>query len=95
MNSVEKTFSGNRTADQPIIGDRVRIVRSMHSPYTNRPGVISAIDPGDAHGMYLVEFDDGLRFRYGLHELHLIENSFLSRSIPPGGLLRELLGSLF
>jgi hypothetical protein len=50
-------------------GNVVRIRRTWRSPYTGRLGVVSAIEPNDAYGAYLIEFEDGLLFRYHRHEL--------------------------
>ena len=95
---IDKTNCDVSAGERPHglrVGDRIRIGRSMRSPYSNRHGVISAIDPGDAYGKYLVEFDDGLKFRYSLRELVLLEDPLISKSTPPVALLRELLRSLF
>jgi hypothetical protein len=50
-------------------GNAVRIRWTWRSPYTGRLGVVSAIEPNDAYGMYIIEFEDGLHFRYHLQEL--------------------------
>jgi len=50
-------------------GNVVRIRRTWRLPYTGRLGVVSAIEPNDACGAYVIEFDDGLHFRYHRHEL--------------------------
>jgi|SRR5215470_10315877 len=49
-------------------GNVVRIRRTCRSPYTGRLGVVSAIEPNDAYGAYVIEFEDGLHFRYHRHE---------------------------
>ena len=51
------------------VGNAVRIRRAWQSPYAGRLGVVSAIEPNDHYGMYLIEFEDGLEFRYKRHEL--------------------------
>jgi hypothetical protein len=75
-------FRKNRIAVLPRTGDRVRVERRLQSPYPNRSGIICSVDSSDLYGMYLVEFEDGLRFRYGFQELVLIENPLVSRSMP-------------
>jgi len=50
-------------------GNAVRIRRTRRSPYGGRLGIVSAIEPNDRYGMYLIEFEDGLEFRYEHHEL--------------------------
>jgi len=52
-------------------GNTVRVRRSRNSPYAGRSGVVSAIEPDDSYGAYLVQFEDGLMFRYDGHELEL------------------------
>jgi hypothetical protein len=49
-------------------GDTVR-VRRMHSPLSGKTGRIVEIAEGDMYGPYLVQFDNGLRFRYQRNEL--------------------------
>jgi|SRR5215813_6441895 len=51
------------------VGSTVRIRRSWRSPHAGRLGIVSAIKPNDRYGMYLIEFEDGLEFRYERHEL--------------------------
>jgi hypothetical protein len=53
-------------------GNHVRIRRSLRSPLAGRAGVVSAIDPKDPYGTYLVQFEDGLQFRYERQDLELI-----------------------
>ena len=50
-------------------GNAVRIRRTWRPPYAGRLGVVSAIEPNDAYGAYIIEFGDGLHFRYHRHEL--------------------------
>jgi hypothetical protein len=51
------------------VGNTVRIRRTWRSPHGGRFGVVSAIEPNDAYGAYIIEFEDGLHFRYHRHEL--------------------------
>jgi hypothetical protein len=53
-------------------GDHVRIRRSWRAPLAGRAGVVSAIEPNDPYGTYLIQFEDGLQFRYERHDLELI-----------------------
>ena len=39
-------------------GNHVRIRRSWRSPLAGRSGVVSAIEPNDPYGTYLVQFED-------------------------------------
>jgi hypothetical protein len=54
------------------VGNIVRIRRTWRSPHAGSIGVVSAIDPNDAYGTHMVEFEDGLQFRYKRHELEPI-----------------------
>ena len=51
------------------VGNTVRIRRTWRSPHGGRFGVVSAIEPNDAYGAYIIEFEDGLHFRYHRQEL--------------------------
>src|SRR5262249_25677973 len=51
------------------VGSTVRIRRTWRSPHAGRLGVVSAIEPNDAYGTYIIEFEDGLHFRYHRQEL--------------------------
>jgi hypothetical protein len=53
------------------IGNDVRVRRSWCSLLGGRSGVVSAIDPNDRYGTYLVQFEDGLQFRYERQDLEL------------------------
>jgi hypothetical protein len=53
-------------------GSHVRIRRSWRTPLAGRAGVVSAIEPNDPYGTYLVQFEDGLQFRYEREELQLM-----------------------
>jgi len=53
-------------------GTQVRIRRSWRPPMAGRPGVVSAIEPNDPYGTYLIEFEDGLQFRYESQDLQLL-----------------------
>ena len=57
------------TATDITTGKAVRIRRTWRSPHGGRFGVVSAIEPNDAYGAYIIEFEDGLHFRYHRHEL--------------------------
>ena len=54
------------------IGNDVRVRRSWRSPLGGRAGVVSAIDPNDNYGTYLIQFEDGLQFRYERQGLELV-----------------------
>jgi len=54
------------------VGNFVRIRRTWRSPYAGRLGVVSAIELSDRYGIYMIEFEDGLQFRYNRHELEPI-----------------------
>src|SRR5262245_58593811 len=53
-------------------GNVVRIRRTWRAPQAARLGVVSAIEPNDAYGTYVIEFEDGLHFRYERQELEPI-----------------------
>jgi hypothetical protein len=49
-------------------GNAVRIRRTWRAPQAGCLGVVSAIEPNDAYGAYVIEFEDGLHFRYHCQE---------------------------
>jgi len=51
------------------VGSTARIRRTRRSPYGGRLGIVLAIEPNDAYGPYIIEFEDGLHFRYHRQEL--------------------------
>jgi hypothetical protein len=53
-------------------GNHVRIRRSWRMPLAGQSGVISAIEPNDPCGTYLIQFKDGLQFRYERRDLELM-----------------------
>ena len=53
-------------------GNHVRIRRSWCTPLGGRSGVVSTIEPNDPYGTYLIQFEDGLQFRYEREELELM-----------------------
>jgi len=57
------------TATDIRTGNAVRIRRTWRSPYAGHLGVVSSIEPNDAYGAYVIEFEDGLYFRYHRQEL--------------------------
>ena len=66
------------------LGNAVRIRRTWRSPHVGRVGVVSAIEPSDAYGAYIIEFEDGLHFRYERHEFEQIvarSASFYERAV--------------
>jgi len=54
------------------IGNDVRVRRSWCSSLGGCSGVVSAIDPSDPYGMYLIQFEDGLQFRCERQGLELV-----------------------
>ena len=57
------------TATDITTGNAVLIRRTWRSPYAGRLGVVLAIEPNEAYGAYVIEFEDGLYFRYHRQEL--------------------------
>ena len=53
-------------------GTHVRIRQTWRSPHAGRLGVVSAIEPNDPYGAYIIEFEDGLYFRYRRQELESV-----------------------
>src|SRR3954462_15290479 len=45
-------------------GYPVRMGRSSRMPLAGRIGKIVSVDPADAYGAYLVQFENGLQYRY-------------------------------
>jgi hypothetical protein len=64
-------------------GTQVRIRRSWRMPMAGRTGVVSAIEPNDRYGTYLIEFEDGLQFRYDRQDLEPVVGpcTFLERLV--------------
>jgi hypothetical protein len=56
----------------PEVGDRVRVCR-LFSPLAGKAGRVLEVDSNDNYGPYLVQFDEGLRFRYQRHELTVLK----------------------
>jgi hypothetical protein len=50
-------------------GDFVRVKEYRRSPLAGQSGKIATITPGDPCGPYLVQFGNGLQFRYRGNEL--------------------------
>ena len=50
-------------------GDPVRVKKHRRSPLAGQSGRIAEITPGDTRGPYLVQFGNGLQFRYRGDEL--------------------------
>ena len=50
-------------------GDSVRVREHWRSPLAGESGRIAEITPGDPCGPYLVQFGNGLQFRYRVDEL--------------------------
>jgi len=50
-------------------GEGARVRHSIHSPYSGCAGIVLDFDPSDKRGAYLVQFSDGLKFRYNSREL--------------------------
>jgi hypothetical protein len=55
------------------IGDNVRIKQSVRSPYSGHAGTVCLVDSVGADFVYLVQFSDGLAFRYTAGEMELIK----------------------
>ena len=51
------------------VGNTVRIRRTWRTPHSGNLGMVAAIALNDPYGIYLVEFEDGLQFRYKRYEL--------------------------
>jgi hypothetical protein len=72
MTSLSKWTEGRlfRRGDYLEVGKPVR-VRRKPSPLAGESGKILEITPGDTYGPYLVQFENGLRYRYRRDELAL------------------------
>jgi hypothetical protein len=65
----------SREAGDPrllAVGHRVRVARSARSPLPGEAGSIVNISPGDPLGPFLVQFANGLQFRYRAQELEVV-----------------------
>ena len=65
-------FAKARRAVEFKVGDRVRVKRLPNSPLAGEAGIVTKVSPMDVCGAYLVQFNQGLRFRYTADELDLI-----------------------
>jgi hypothetical protein len=54
------------------VGDRIRIARTARSPLPGELGSIMDISPDDPLGPFLVQFANGLQFRYRAQELEVV-----------------------
>jgi hypothetical protein len=68
-NGRREGLSGMCDGSRFSIGDLVRVQDHWRSPLAGQPGRIAGISPRDACGPYLVQFANGLRFRYREDEL--------------------------
>jgi hypothetical protein len=55
------------------VGHRVRVCKLL-SPLAGSVGTIVEVVSHDSYGPYLVQFEDGFRFRYQRHELTVLTN---------------------
>jgi len=58
-----------KTAFTPRVGDLVRVSRRGRSPLAGSHGTVVRITEQDPYGPFLVEFPNGLRFRYRTNEI--------------------------
>src|SRR5262249_37917930 len=65
----EEKLGKNAFLSDVRVGSTARIRRTRRSPYGGRLGIVSAIEPNDPYGPYIIEFEDGLHFRYQCQEL--------------------------
>ena len=72
VTSLSKWTGGrlSRRGDYLEVGNPVRVKRKP-SPLAGESGKILEIALGDTYGPYLVQFDNGLRYRYRRDELAL------------------------
>src|SRR5262249_30905158 len=61
------------------VGSTARIRRTWRSPYGGRLGVVSAVEPNDPYGTYIIEFEDGLHFRYQRQEFEPTETTYIHK----------------
>jgi hypothetical protein len=65
----------SRGTDRFSTGDPVRVKERRRSPLAGESGRIVEVTPGDPCGAYLVQFGNGLQFRYGGDELVALTSS--------------------
>lgn len=68
-----------RTVNPLFAGDYIRVRRTARSPMPGQMGRVMTVSSNDPLGPYLVEFENGMRFRYRHSEL---ERVAYSSSIP-------------
>jgi hypothetical protein len=66
--TVVRLLDENAISVDIKVGNAVRIRRTWRTPYAGSIGVVSAIEPSDLYGIYMIEFEDGLQFRYKRYE---------------------------
>src|SRR5262245_44141877 len=69
----------NDTSIDLRTGNAVRIGLTWRSPCAGRLGVVSALEPNDAYGPYVIEFEDGFHFRYHRQELEPTETTYFDK----------------
>jgi hypothetical protein len=72
-------------------GDTVRIKEDWRVPLSGQAGTVISIDSGDSKGAYLVEFSNGLQFRYRREELTALQDELPGASVP-GALIHAIRG---
>ena len=69
-------FLKDREAIPLRVGQRVRVKRSIRSPYSGRAGVLIGISLNDGYGTHLVGFNDCVQYRYTPGELKVLPDEF-------------------
>ena len=78
--ACRREIFGERPPNLLFAGDNIRVRRAARSPMPGNMGRIVGVSQSDPKGAYLVEFDNGLRFRYRRSELERV--AFSSSSVP-------------
>jgi hypothetical protein len=78
--ACRREILGEPTPNLLLAGDNIRVRRTARSPMPGSMGRVVSVSVNDPMGAYLVEFDNGLRFRYRLAELERV--AYSSTSVP-------------
>lgn len=75
-----RVTTGDRSPNVLFAGDNIRVRRASRSPMPGRMGQVVSVSLNDLAGAYLVQFDNGMRFRYRRGELERV--AYSSSSVP-------------
>ena len=75
-----RDITGVRSPNVLFAGDNIRVRRVSRSTMPGHRGQVVSVSQNDPQGAYLVQFDNGMRFRYRRGELDRV--AYSSSSVP-------------